>query len=69
MNKLLTHNPFANLSAKDFGPRVTKIRVTLWSGGRLWIVNVANGSIPQEVLKHKVGRSQIRAVERVEVPA
>ena len=69
MNKPLTHNPFNSLNAKDFGPRVTKIKVTLWSGGRLWIPNVTDGSVVQEVLKHKVGRSAIRAIERVEVPA
>ena len=69
MNKPLNSNPFAQLNAKDFGPRKTKIKVTLWTGGRLWLPNVVNGSIEQELLKHKVGRSQIRAVERVEVPA
>jgi len=69
MSKNLNTNAFAALNAKDFGPKQTKIKVTLWSGGRLWIPNVTNSSIEQELLKHKVGRSQIRAVERVEVPA
>lgn len=69
MNKPLTHNPFQSLSAKDFGPRATKIKVTLWSGGRVWLDPVPNGSIEVELLKHKVGRSQIRAMERVEISA
>ena len=63
------NNAFSALDSNDFGPKKTKIKVTLWSGGRLWIPNVTNSSIEQELLKHKVGRSQIRAVERVEVPA
>jgi len=69
MSKNLNSNPFASLNAKDFGPKKTKIKVTLWSGGRLWLPNVTNGSIEVELLKHRVGRSQIRAVERVEVTA
>ena len=69
MSKNLNSNPFASLNSNDYKPKVTKIKVSLWSGGRLWIPNVVNGSIEQELLKHKTGRSEIRAIERVEVPA
>ena len=45
----------------------TKIKVQLTSGGRLWFPNLPNGSIEQELLKHKVGRSMVKRIERVEV--
>lgn len=47
----------------------TKIKINLVSGGRLWIDDVPNGSIQSELLKHRVGISQMRNFERVEVPA
>jgi hypothetical protein len=48
---------------------VTKIKVSLVTGGRLWLPNVPDGSIVQELLKHRVGRSQVKRIDRVEVPA
>ena len=47
----------------------TKIKVSLVTGGRLWLPNMPDGSIEQALLAHKVGRSMIKRVERVNLPA
>jgi hypothetical protein len=47
----------------------TKIKVQLNTGGRVWLDNVPNGSIQLELLKRKIGMSQVRFFERVEVAA